>query len=279
MAVRRLIDRFCQGTLIRWCAVTFRWRFRASSLGRKSRGWRVGAPDLHRVPCALMPRTLLRNMNSIAQFPTSDQNRSILGGRLGPMARFMRLVNRFFPYRGASPQRSGWRFPAPGMRLAWLGPLVAVALALAGCDNDVRYVSPPPPPPVPPPPPPEYGLIFEDTFDGEALDGDKWTVASGNGCPEVCFGGDEDASQYSEGSVSVRDGSLFIEGGRNAGRRVFVGRCSHPGQIRLSVWPGGGGGAPAGGCRSIAIHPVAARRPVPVRPLAGIGRDWHSRGT
>ena len=132
------------------------------------------------------------------------------------MARFMRLVNRF-SHTGAhrhSAQAGGFR--RRGMRLAWLGPLVAVALALAGCDNDVRYVSPPPPPPVPPPPPPEYGLIFEDTFDGEALDGDKWTVASGNGCPEVCFGGDEDAWQYSEGNVSVRDGSLFIEGGRNA---------------------------------------------------------------
>ena len=79
---------------------------------------------------------------------------------------------------------------------------IVAALALSGCDSGGRS-----PPPVPPPP--EYRVIFEDDFSGSSLDAANWNVATGDGCPQLCGGAAP--KQYSEQSVSIRDGALIIE--------------------------------------------------------------------
>ena len=76
-----------------------------------------------------------------------------------------------------------------------------MALALAGCDSDGR-----------PPPPqaaaPEWRVIFEDDFDGDALDAGKWTIAVADGCPELCGG--VASRRYSAESVSTANGALVL---------------------------------------------------------------------
>lgn len=82
-------------------------------------------------------------------------------------------------------------------------------LGMAGCDGvhlALRFPSPPP----------EYQVAFEDQFAGSALDAERWNVASADGCPALCGQGESSPSRYREDAVSVRDGSLFIKGPRDA---------------------------------------------------------------
>ena len=93
-------------------------------------------------------------------------------------------------------------------RLAWLAGGLLSVLGLAGCDGlnlALRFPSSPP----------KYWMAFEDQFAGSALDAERWSVASADGCPALCGRGEWSPLRYREDAVSVRDGSLFIEGRRD----------------------------------------------------------------
>ena len=74
-----------------------------------------------------------------------------------------------------------------------LATIAVAAFAFAGCADKVPDRA-------------EYRLVFEDDFNGAALDAAKWTVAEGDGCPELCAAG----RLFSADSAAVRNGSLFI---------------------------------------------------------------------
>ena len=96
-----------------------------------------------------------------------------------------------------------WRCCAP--------PAITLfAAALMGCDND-RPSQPEPPAA------PAYQLVFEDGFDGDALDRGSWTIAAGDGCPELCGGGARALRVYAPERVTVGDGALRIAPGAAAG--------------------------------------------------------------
>ena len=65
------------------------------------------------------------------------------------------------------------------------------------------------------PSPPTSGsweLVWEDTFDGDALDTGNWDVQTGNGVEEGIPGwGNNELQYYQEDNVTVADGLLTIE--------------------------------------------------------------------
>ncbi len=56
-----------------------------------------------------------------------------------------------------------------------------------------------------------YDLIWQDEFDGDALDPASWNVQLGDGCPELCGWGNQELQYYQAENVSVADGVLTIE--------------------------------------------------------------------
>ena len=58
----------------------------------------------------------------------------------------------------------------------------------------------------------EPRLIWSDEFDGYSLDPSKWKAIIGNGCPNLCGFGNNEAQYYtdSEGNLDVEDGVLTI---------------------------------------------------------------------
>ena len=112
---------------------------------------------------------------------------------------------RYRAIRVASCQ-NGCRRPS---RLAWLASGLLFALGLAGCDGfslALRFPSSPP----------KYSMAFEDQFAGGALDGERWSIASADGCPALCGQGESSPRRYDPDAISVRDGALFIEGRQDA---------------------------------------------------------------
>ncbi len=54
-------------------------------------------------------------------------------------------------------------------------------------------------------------LVWEDNFDGTALDADTWCHEIGDGCDRnLCGWGNEELQSYKEGNTSVKDGYLVI---------------------------------------------------------------------
>ncbi|HNQ27190.1 MAG TPA: glycoside hydrolase family 16 protein [Aquaticitalea sp.] len=53
-------------------------------------------------------------------------------------------------------------------------------------------------------------LLFEEQFDGSALNTSNWNYELGNGCPEICGWGNNERQYYSEKYVAVNDGYLVI---------------------------------------------------------------------
>jgi len=55
-------------------------------------------------------------------------------------------------------------------------------------------------------------LIFRDEFDGTSLDGTKWTIETGNGCPNLCGWGNNEKEYYTDltQNVSVSGGYLNL---------------------------------------------------------------------
>ncbi len=60
--------------------------------------------------------------------------------------------------------------------------------------------------------------IWADEFEGDALDTDNWQYAIGDGCPELCGWGNNEAQYYtdSEENVKVENGNLVITAKRQA---------------------------------------------------------------
>ncbi len=55
-----------------------------------------------------------------------------------------------------------------------------------------------------------YGLVWEDNFDGTALDTTKWTPMIGNGCPNLCGWGNNELQYYRAENATVGNGMLTI---------------------------------------------------------------------
>lgn len=71
---------------------------------------------------------------------------------------------------------------------------VFLAIALSGCGNAGSH------------------LIWQDEFEGTALDTTKWTAYVGDGCPELCGFGNNEAQYYTDRleNVAVDNGKLII---------------------------------------------------------------------
>lgn len=56
-------------------------------------------------------------------------------------------------------------------------------------------------------------MSWNDEFNGKYPDNDKWTIITGNGCPEICGFGNNELQYYTDhtDNVRVEDGLLIIE--------------------------------------------------------------------
>jgi beta-glucanase (GH16 family) len=91
-------------------------------------------------------------------------------------------------------------------------PLLATGLfasaLVAGCDNSVGdELRPPDPEAVPD----GWSLVWQDEFDGAALDTTKWSYQIGDGCAEgICGWGNGEFQNYTRENVEVSGGTLKI---------------------------------------------------------------------
>lgn len=53
-------------------------------------------------------------------------------------------------------------------------------------------------------------IIFQDEFDGTALNTNFWDYELGDGCPDLCGWGNNERQIYTKENVEVRDGNLVI---------------------------------------------------------------------
>ena len=74
-------------------------------------------------------------------------------------------------------------------------------------------------------------LVWSDEFNGSAVDGTKWNVDVGNGCPSLCGWGTGEIENYtnSTNNVSVAGGFLTLEA-RNASGAYTSGRLNSNGK-------------------------------------------------
>src|SRR6056297_1720538 len=56
------------------------------------------------------------------------------------------------------------------------------------------------------PPVVEFQVVFEDEFDGTELDLGKWNIDEGDGCPDLCGWGNNEAQVYSADNITVAGG-------------------------------------------------------------------------
>lgn len=54
-------------------------------------------------------------------------------------------------------------------------------------------------------------LIFEEQFDGTALNESNWNYELGNGCPNICGWGNNEPQIYTKENAIVKDGHLIIK--------------------------------------------------------------------
>ena len=81
------------------------------------------------------------------------------------------------------------------------------------------------------PPVVDWELVFEDNFDGEALDTSKWNIDEGDGCPDLCGWGNNELQTYSADNISVAGGVLRIEGRQEADSSYTSGRLNTKGKF------------------------------------------------
>lgn len=64
-------------------------------------------------------------------------------------------------------------------------------------------------------------LVFEDNFDGKALNKKHWQIIRGNGCPQLCGFGNNERQAYtkSKDNLYVKDGKLFITAIKKSGKK------------------------------------------------------------
>ena len=96
------------------------------------------------------------------------------------------------------------------VRIPVLPPVMAALGVLAGCGG----VDPDPPQGDLQPPAVEWRIVFEDNFEGSALDTSKWNIQTGDGCPELCGWGNNELQIYGADNISFADGLLNITGRR-----------------------------------------------------------------
>jgi beta-glucanase (GH16 family) len=53
-------------------------------------------------------------------------------------------------------------------------------------------------------------LIWQDEFNGTALDAANWNISTGNGCPALCGYGNNELQSYEAGNLTVNNGTLKI---------------------------------------------------------------------
>ena len=67
-------------------------------------------------------------------------------------------------------------------------------------------------------------LIWEENFDGMALNESAWNFELGNGCPDVCGWGNNERQEYTKTNHTLKDGKLVIttkkEGERYTSTRI-----------------------------------------------------------
>lgn len=66
---------------------------------------------------------------------------------------------------------------------------------------------------------------WSDEFDGNSIDQSKWTVIVGNGCPEMCGFGNNEAQYYTNNKENIRleDGKLILEAHNDSlGQNAFT---------------------------------------------------------
>jgi len=77
----------------------------------------------------------------------------------------------------------------------------------------------------------EWQIVFEDDFDGAALDAAKWNVDTGDGCPDQCGWGNNELQIYDAARVTVAGGILSIEGREELGGGYTSGRLNTNGKF------------------------------------------------
>ncbi|HWZ22217.1 MAG TPA: glycoside hydrolase family 16 protein, partial [Cytophagaceae bacterium] len=77
-------------------------------------------------------------------------------------------------------------------------------------------------------------LVWSDEFNGATIDGTKWNVITGNGCPSLCQWGTGEIETYtnSTNNVNVAGGFLTLEA-RNSGGNYTSGRVSSNGKFNF----------------------------------------------
>ncbi len=56
----------------------------------------------------------------------------------------------------------------------------------------------------------DWSLVWNDEFDGDRLNSEKWTPQVGDGCPGLCGWGNNERQTYTTSNVSVQSGHLKI---------------------------------------------------------------------
>ena len=67
-------------------------------------------------------------------------------------------------------------------------------------------------------------LVWEENFDGYALNTTNWNYTTGDGCPDLCGFGNNERQIYEEENITVKDGNLVIAA-------VKVGDAYYSGKI------------------------------------------------
>ena len=98
------------------------------------------------------------------------------------------------------------RFPVRLSLLAATVVALAASASVAGCDNSADDLLPPDPEAVPE----GWELVWSDEFDGTALDESKWTLQTGDGCPNLCGFGNNELQVYTADNHEVSGGTLKI---------------------------------------------------------------------
>lgn len=57
----------------------------------------------------------------------------------------------------------------------------------------------------------ERKLVWEENFNGKALDESVWNYELGNGCPNICGWGNNESQIYTDKNHQVKDGFLVVE--------------------------------------------------------------------
>ncbi len=91
----------------------------------------------------------------------------------------------------------------PFLLLLFLGLLVFPQL---GCDGTTLYTDQE----EDDGPPEGWTLVWSDEFDGTTLDASKWSIQTGNGCPDLCGWGNNELQWYQEDNLVVENGLLVI---------------------------------------------------------------------